>query len=139
MNKLLTILSCVAMAVLALPALVMAESKLVCSIASATACHEDGTVGKPDTGDLERPTFIEVDLDGKKVTILAPESRRGEVSTAETVSKDNGGWLLAGVERGRPWSMRISTDGLMTLAITGDGEVWSVFGHTIRAEDVKVD
>jgi hypothetical protein len=109
----------------------------ICSITGTTACQDDGTTGQPDLGGLARPTFLRVDLDAKLVTILAPAERRGEFSKIETAAQVDGGWLLTGFERGRGWTMLVSDDGNMSLSMTGDGEIWSVFGNAIRAEDVK--
>ena len=57
----------------------------LCSVASAVAVDEDGTVGPPDLGDRERPTFFRVDAEKKTLTLLAPQSRRGEVTKLDTV------------------------------------------------------
>ena len=108
----------------------------ICAITRGTACQDDGTTGEPDLGGLDRPTFIRVDVDAKQVTILGPSSRRGEVSKIDTVQQVENTWLLTGVDRGRAWSIVISDDGHMTMSATGDGEVWSVFGHAILEKDL---
>ena len=48
----------------------------LCSITSAVAVDEDGTVGPPDLGDKERPTFFRLDAAKKELTLLAPEAQR---------------------------------------------------------------
>lgn len=108
----------------------------ICSITRATACQDDGTTGEPDLGGLERPTFIRVDADAKQVTLLGPASRRGEVSKIDTVRQEGKTWILTGVEQGRVWSIVITEEGDMTMSATGDGVVWSVFGHAILEQDV---
>lgn len=113
-----------------------AESWL-CSISQAVAVHEDGTVGEPDLGPLERPTFLRVDVDNKKITLLAPASRRGEVTQIDTINERAGFWMFSGMEEGRAWSMVLSKQGHMTLSITGDGAAWSVFGHAILEKLVE--
>ena len=45
----------------------------LCSVTSAGAVDEDGTVGPPDLGDKERPTFFRLDAAKKELTLLAPE------------------------------------------------------------------
>jgi hypothetical protein len=94
-------------------------------------------VGPPDVGDKERPTFFRVDTAKKELTLLAPKSRRGEVTKLDTVVESEGQWLLTGVEHGRGLNVVITADGHMTLSVVGDGVVWSVFGHVLSAEEAK--
>lgn len=103
----------------------------LCSVTSAVAVDEDGTVGPPDLGDRERPTFFRVDAETKTLTLLAPESRRDEVTKLETVHETAGSHVFSGVEDGRSVSLIITPQGRMTLSIVGDGVVWSVFGHAL--------
>lgn len=110
---------------------VRADEAWLCSVASAIATDEDGTVGPPDLGDRERPTFFRVDTGKKELKLLAPESRRGEVTKLETVREADGVHILSGIENGRLVSLVIADDGRMTLSIIGDGVVWSVFGHAL--------
>lgn len=112
---------------------VFAGQTWLCSIASAVSVDEDGTVGPPDLGGLDRPTFFRVDADKKQVTLLAPESRRGEVTKIDTAREVKGGWVFSGVENDRAWSLIITAAGQMTLSISNDGVVWSVFGHALPA------
>lgn len=114
-----------------------AEQTWICAVTSAVAVDEDGTVGPPDVGDKERPTFFRVDTAKKELTLLAPKSRRGEVTKLDTVVESEGQWLLSGVEHGRGLNLVIAADGHMTLSVVGDGVVWSVFGHVLSAEDAK--
>jgi hypothetical protein len=109
----------------------------LCSIASAVAVDEDGTIGPPDLGDRERPTFFRVDAEKKQLTLLGPDSRRGEVTKLESVKEMDGQHVFSGVENGRIISVVITKDGRMTLSIVSDGVVWSVFGHALRDEDSK--
>lgn len=103
----------------------------LCSIGSAVAVDEDGTIGPPDLGDRERPTFFRVDAAKKELTLLAPESRRGEVTKLESVRESGGTHLFSGVEHGRNVSLIITGEGRMTLSVIADGVVWSVFGHAL--------
>ena len=114
-----------------------AEQTWICAVTSAVAVDEDGTVGPPDLGDKERPTFFRVDTAKKELTLLAPKSRRGEVTKLDAVVESEGQWLLSGVEHGRGLNLVITADGHMSLSIVGDGVVWSVFGHVLPAEDAK--
>ena len=109
----------------------------LCSVVSAVSVDEDGTVGPPDTGEKERPTFFRLDADKKELTLLAPESRRGEVTKLESMHDVDGHMVFSGVESGRGLNIVINGDGRMTLSIVGDGVVWSVFGHALREGDTK--
>jgi hypothetical protein len=114
-----------------------AEQTWICAVTSAVAVDEDGTVGPPDVGDKERPTFFRVDTAKKELTLLAPKSRRGEVTKLDTVVESEGQWLFSGVEHGRGLNVVITADGHMTLSVVADGVVWSVFGNVLSADDAK--
>jgi hypothetical protein len=109
-----------------------ADHTWLCAVSSAVAVDEDGTVGPPDLGDRERPTFFRVDAAKKELTLLAPASRRGEVTEFDTVSEIDGSHLFSGVEHGRGLNLLINAEGRMSLSIVADGVVWSVFGHALR-------
>ena len=114
-----------------------AEQTWICAVTSAVAVDEDGTVGPPDVGDKERPTFFRVDTATKELTLLAPKSRRGEVTKLDTVVESEGQWLFSGVENGRGLNLVITAEGHMTLSVVADGVVWSVFGNVLPADDAK--
>lgn len=107
----------------------------LCSVNSAVAVDEDGTVGPPDLGDRERPTFFRVDAAKKELTILAPASRRGEVTKLAVVHEADGTRIFSGVEHGRSVNLIITDEGRTTLSIVADGVVWSVFGHALPEGD----
>lgn len=109
----------------------------LCSITSAVSVDEDGTVGPPDLGDRERPTFLRIDAEKKELTILAPESRRGEVTKLESFRETEGRHVFTGVENGRIISVIITGEGRMTLSVINDGVVWSVFGHALPEGQLK--
>ncbi len=116
---------------------VRADEAWICSVSAAVAVDEDGTVGPPEFGDRERPTFLRVDPVKKELTLLAPATRRGEVTKIDTVHEVDGAWILSGVEHGRNVSMVITAEGRMTLSVVADGVVWSVFGHALREADAS--
>lgn len=116
-----------------------AEETWLCSIASAVAVDEDGTVGPPDLGERERPTFFRVDAAKQELTLLAPASRRGEVTKIEMVHECEGVRLFSGVEHGRGLNLIITDAGHMTLSIVSDGAVWSVFGHALPSDVPPAD
>ena len=114
-----------------------AEQTWLCSIGSAVAVDEDGTVGPPDLGEKERPTFFRVDAAKKELTLLAPASRRGEVTKIDMVHESQGQRIFSGVENGRSLNLIIADDGRVSLSVLGDGVVWSVFGHALPEEETK--
>lgn len=111
---------------------VQAEEAWICSVSAAVAVDEDGTVGPPELGERERPTFLRVDPTKKELTLLAPASRRGEVTKLDSAHEVDGTWILSGIEHGRSVNMVITPEGRMTLSVVADGVVWSVFGHALR-------
>jgi len=114
---------------------VFAGQAWLCSIASALSVDEDGTVGPPNLDGLERPTFFRVDSGKMELTLLAPESRSGEVTKIDNVKEGKGLWIFSGVENERVWNLIISQKGHVTLSISHDGVVWSVFGHALPEDD----
>jgi len=114
-----------------------AEQTWLCSIGSAVAVDEDGTVGPPDLGEKERPTFFRVDAAKKELTLLAPASRRGEVTKIDMVHESQGQRIFSGVENGRSLNLIIADDGRLSLSVLGDGVVWSVFGHALPEGETK--
>ncbi len=108
----------------------------ICSISYAVAATDEGEIGPPDLGRMEAPAFLRVDSDAMQITILAPASRRGEVSRIDTLQRNGEAWLLSGMERGRIWCMTISDAGHVTLSMVDDGEVWAVFGNALLEEDL---
>ena len=110
----------------------LAGDSWVCSIKYAVGCDEDGTIGDPNLGGLDAPTFIRVDADKKVVTLLAPESRKGEVTEIQAEHHDEGVWVFSGIEEGKAWSLVISDTGYMTMSVTMDGATWSVFGNALK-------
>ena len=133
----LVLVSMILAAGLACAAPAAAGQTWLCAVASAVAVDEDGTVGPPDTGERERPTFFRLDADKKELTLLAPASRRGEVTKLEHVHQAEGHKVFSGVESGRGLNIVITEEGRMTLSVVGDGVVWSVFGHALRESDAK--
>ncbi len=109
----------------------------LCSVSSAVAVDEDGTVAPPDFSERERPTFFRVDAEKKELKLLAPASRRGEVTKLELAHEAEGVRVFSGVENGRGVNLIITDAGHMTVSIVSDGAVWSVFGHALLEEHLK--
>ncbi len=83
------------------------------------------------------PTFIHVDVEGGVITLLAPESRRGEQTSIAATARQEGQTILSGAEAGRGWSMVISDDDFdMSLTMTEDRTGFVVFGECIPEDQV---
>lgn len=137
MKNAITMILLAVVAHLALCGGAWAEQAWLCSIGSAVAVDEDGTVGPPDLGDKDRPTFFRVDAAKKELTLLAPASRRGEVTKIDMVHESQGQRIFSGVENGRSLNLIIADDGRMSLSVLGDGVVWSVFGNALPEGETK--
>ncbi len=112
-----------------------ADSPLVCSLVRAVEC--DGTLncGPPINTLGAAPTFLNVDLDGKRITILAPAERRGETTEIRAIERTEDRVVLTGIEAGRGWSMIIfEEDNSMILTMTAEGSGFVVFGNCIDSE-----
>ena len=131
-------LACVFILVLSMAGLASAET-WICSVQEVIESADDGTVGPPDFGAVSPATFFHVDTGRKRITLLAPADRRGETTEIMAQKADAEGWFLSGVENSRAWSMVISSDGNVTLAITMEGASWTAFGKAIPASQVKPD
>jgi len=112
----------------------MAGPTWLCSITDVVECDENGTIGAPNLDGREQPTFFRVDSDQKEVTLLAPASRRGEITKIDSVQEGKGQCVFSGVEDGRAWSLVISDKGHVTLSVTTDGATWSVFGKALQED-----
>jgi hypothetical protein len=106
----------------------------ICSVQEIVECSDDGKCGPPDFGGVQPATFFQIDTDRKLVTLLAPEERRGETTEIHSLLAVEDGWLLAGVEIERAWSLVISGNGDLTISITMEGATWTGFGKCMPAE-----
>ena len=88
-----------------LPSLGMAGPTWLCSVSESLAVYDDGSSGEIDMGDLEAPTFLRVNTETREVTLLAPVSRKGEVTVIGEAKRGDQRWVITGVEDGRAWSM----------------------------------
>lgn len=110
---------------------------MLCSVQRVTECSNDEECGPPNFGARKPATFFLIDTDRKVATLLAPEERRGETTEIHSQVETPNGWLLAGVENERSWSLWLSNNGDVTLSITMDGATWSGFGKWMPAKDVE--
>lgn len=100
-------------------------------------CDAEGGCDKYK-GMVPHATSLHIDVRGEVITILAPESRRGEVTQIGSVDSLAERLVLSGVEDRRGWSMLIDRDdGKMSLTISGDHVGWVLFGDCLREDQLK--
>ncbi len=106
----------------------------VCSVSKAIECDGDLNCGAP-APQQAAPTFIHLDLDEERITLLAPPERRGETTQIRAMERDGDHLVLSGIEAGRGWSLNMSeSTGNMSITINFGDAAWIVFGQCI-AED----
>jgi hypothetical protein len=130
--------SCLSLVILAVAASAATAqtAPLVCSVVSGLEC-DDSLNCQPPLRDPPPPTFIHVDVEAGVITLLAPESRRGEQTRVGAVARQDGKTILSGAEGGRGWSMVLSDEDLdMSLTITDDGTGFVAFGACIPEDQV---
>ncbi len=112
------------------------DGPLVCSLARSIECASDLSCGDPEFLGAP-PTFLSIDFDGMAVTLLAPEERRGEVTSVGMVEHRDDRVLLSGIEGGRSFSMTILDDGTMSLTIADAASGLVGFGHCLPADQTR--
>ena len=92
-SKIGILLAAVTLTALPLVSSALAGNSWICAINEAVAVDEDGTIGPPEMDGLAAPTFLRVDADRKKITLLAPEPNgavRSRRSTPYIRAKESG-------------------------------------------------
>lgn len=108
--------------------------RYVCSLAKGVECDSDLSCGPP-APQLPPPTFIHVDLDDSRITLLAPPERRGETTQIRAMEREGDRLIVSGIEAGRAWSMSMSeTDGSATISVNFGDAAMIVFGQCIPEE-----
>ena len=115
----------------------LAETQFLCSITESVECSDGVGCGPPEFGGVVPPSFIHVDVERKIITLLAPAERRGEENSIDVVRETADGWILAGMESKRAWTLYLTGDGNLTLAVTMDGTTWTAFGRCMPAAHAK--
>lgn len=114
-----------------------AEDQYVCSLTKVVECDGDLNCGPP-APQLPPPTFIHVDLDDSRITLLAPAERRGETTQIRAMERDGDRVIMSGIEAGRGWSMILSeTDGSATITVNFGDAAMVVFGQCIPEDEVS--
>lgn len=109
----------------------------VCSLTKAVECDSGLNCGPP-APQLPPPTFIHVDLDNDRITLLAPAERRGETTQIRAMERDGDRLILNGIEAGRSWSMILSeNDGSTTITVNFGDAAYVVFGQCIPEDQAS--
>jgi len=104
------------------------QDRILCSVAQASVCEDDGGCKSVAPWSLNIPLFIEVDLKDKvfSTTKASGENRATPIRSA---FREDGLLVLQGYEEGRAFSFVISEeDGLSSIAVARDGQTVSAFG-----------
>lgn len=104
------------------------SSVLVCSAGHATRCFANGECETGPPWEWDIPMFIEIDLDGKKLSTTAA-SGENRSTPITTIVRDNGLIFLQGVEGGRAFSFVITEKtGFLSVGVATEGMALAVFG-----------
>ncbi len=132
-------------AAVALTPLIMAAAvpgsdgdQYVCSLSKGIECDGDLNCGPP-APQQPKPTFIHLDLDDSRITLLAPPERRGETTRIRAMEREGGQLILSGIEAGRGWSLNMSeSSGEMAITINFGDAAWVVFGQCIPEDQASL-
>jgi len=103
-------------------------NRLLCAAIQATVCSEDGECEIDLPWNVNIPQFIDVDLEGRRLTTTAA-SGENRSTPIEHLSRVDGTIVFHGYEMGRAFSWVISEPtGHLTVALAADGVAVSVFG-----------
>ena len=107
---------------------VTGSSMLLCSASLATRCFADGDciTGPPWKWDI--PMFIEIDLEGQKLSTTAA-SGENRSTPIRAIVRDDGLIFLQGVEGGRAFSFVITEEtGFLSVGVAAEGMAVAAFG-----------
>lgn len=100
-----------------------------CSVNKVLECLPDEGCEETTVQEMNLPRFVKIDLNAKTMTSLDKEVPR--TSDITSIEQLEGETILHGTEQ-RGWTMTLSDDGDLTLAASGDGEGFIVFGSCIK-------
>jgi hypothetical protein len=117
---------------------VSGSNELLCSAAHATRCFANGECKTGPVWEWDIPMFIEIDLDGKKLSTTAA-SGVNRATPIKTLERVGGMIYLQGVEGGRAFSFVISEDtGFLSVGMATEGMALAAFGGcTPRTEGAR--
>jgi len=107
---------------------VTGASTLLCSPAQATRCYADGECSSGPPWKWDIPMFIEIDLDGKKLS-TTEASGHNRSTPIKQVLREDGLIFLQGVEGGRAFSFVITEEtGFLSVGVAAEGMAVAAFG-----------
>ena len=110
------------------------DGPLVCTLSRATECGESYDCAPPQANP-DVPRFIHVDAGNDTVTLLDPESRRGETSVIRAKSNSETSLVASGIDGNRVWSLVVDhADRSLTLTLADEEAGFIAFGHCIAAD-----
>jgi hypothetical protein len=100
-----------------------------CALVKAIECLPDEGCAEYTMHDVDLPRFVRIDLKSKIISSLDKEVEH--TSKIASVDRPQGVTVLHGTEQ-RGWSISVGENsGDLTLAASGDGEGFIVFGYCI--------
>ena len=101
---------------------------LLCAVDDTDECEGDGACLDGDADDVSLPSFVRIDVGGKKIQIL-DDGREGDATAIQSVTRTENRVILQGVEAGRGWSLVIALEsGETTMSVSDDGYALLAFG-----------
>ena len=101
---------------------------LLCAVEDTDECEGDGACLDGDADDVSLPSFVRIDVGGKKIQIL-DDGREGDATAIQSVTRTEDRMILQGVEAGRGWSLVIALEsGETTMSVSDDGYALLAFG-----------
>jgi len=100
---------------------------LLCAATEAVECAAGADCLSGSAEAINLPEFFRIDFEKKEIgATRADGSKRSTL--LETVAPGETGIILRGAQGNLGWSMNISTEGRMSLAVSGDRVAYIVFG-----------
>ena len=107
---------------------VTGSNVLLCSAGLATRCFADGDCSTGPSWKWDIPMFIEIDLEGQKLSTTAA-SGENRSTPIRAIVRENGLIFLQGVEGGRAFSFVINEEtGFLSVGVAAEGMAVAAFG-----------
>ena len=100
---------------------------LLCAATEATECVDGAgcVVGSAEAINL--PEFFRIDFKEKEIRSTRADGTKRS-TPLENLSTSESGIILRGAQQNLGWTMSISSEGRMSLAVSGDRVAYTVFG-----------
>jgi hypothetical protein len=104
------------------------SSGLICASLDTAHCVAEGECATGRAASVNLPQFFKIDFEAETIRAERPDGSERS-SPIEITSHDQDHLVLQGVQEGLGWSVVIDeTTGHMTIAASGHGEAFIVFG-----------